>query len=478
MSRAARAACILVLGGNALLVLAGGIFAILSPSQLDYGEPYVVSAIVHLARGGDLYAAVDDLPFRHNNYNPLFQILGVPLALVTGPHFVPFRILAFACVVLAAATSARLVLRVTASRTAAVLAALLPFASAVCFPFMFLARVDALAALLSAGTVAASVLLRGRSRFLVPVLGFLAFTAKQTALAGLAAHILHAILARRYREALCHGALAAILAGLFILTTSVLSEGRFLRHTVTYHLAHDRVPIVGAHLGVPRLVLALGPLLLVGAAAAALAGRHRPPGAMLLHAALAPLFAIALLTKSGSNLNTFIEPVLSLSAATAVGAAHWLRRPRTAVAAALVAVLLTAPAAREHFGHARSLRRRVAAGPTLPAPVRELLRDPGGPPPLFLGLLGAEAIQAGHEAVFDMADFVRLMDAGLWSAENILRHVREGRFPVIGIPKPKGGRSVEREFDPASLTGFPEAVDRHYERLCETEAAVYYRPRR
>ena len=42
-----------------------------SPTSIEYGEPYIVSAAYHAATGGDLYAPVDDLPLLHNNYNPL-----------------------------------------------------------------------------------------------------------------------------------------------------------------------------------------------------------------------------------------------------------------------------------------------------------------------------------------------------------------------------------------------------------------------
>jgi hypothetical protein len=346
---------------------------------------------------------------------------------------------------------------------------------------MALARVDALAAVLSFPTLGHYGAVRKTGRFSLglPILAAIAFTAKQTAVAGILAAFLHRLIEKRFRIAILEGLLYLGLVLAFIGVASIITGGEYWLHAFKYNAVHSLVPIVNEDVPAGRLFSAFGPfmaaLLLLGIVGAV----GRPVSPLLIYALLSPAISITLLAKSGSNFNYFLEPVLAVSAAGAVGAQRvfqfsTLRSEHALAGPILVLAACLVPVGKENFGHSRSLYRRAIAGRTVPHAVRSAILA-SVKPPLLLGLLGSEAIQCGREACFDMADFVRLKDKGLWNVDGLLRRIRSGDFSVIGLPKPPlDRRRLDRNFDVDALGGLRKTVLESCRVLLETPAATYF----
>lgn len=476
--RAAAGAFAAALAAFVLVFAAGGITGIAVPELLETGEPYIVSAAWNLGQGGNLYAPVDDLPFLHNNYNPLVQTLAAPILAWSGPAYWPMRALTFAAAIALLAILTLTVRREGGGAGTAFAAAALPLSCGFVFPWLCLGRVDVFAAMLSTAAVAWAFAHRdggvARRRWWI-LLAVLAFAAKQTMIAGPAAVLAFAAIRGRFGEAVRHGLLYAAGCVVAVGAAQWLSGGQYWLHAVTYNASHDRGGWWPEGLPPAELAWAFGPVLLAAAVLGLPLADRKRQLPWLLWLAFAFPSAFFFVRKSGSHVHYFLESVAALSVCVTLAfearLRTWRARPdrRALAAAAIVLAGLAGAAAvqaRHHhwpaLKHLHGLRTRPDP---VPAEVRRLVRE-GAHPPLLTAKLGSLAIEEGRPAVLDIADFVRLQELGRWRAgDRLVPLILAGRFPVIGLAEFPEGDSALAHFDARRLDGVVEAVEAAYRKL-------------
>lgn len=485
------------------LYLAGASAILMRRSAVEYGEPYIASASYLMGRGGGLYAPVEDLPFLHNNYNPLVQTLLAPLLLATGPAYIPFRALTVLSVLGLLLLCSRYVRRETGARLPALIFVALPLSGGFVFPWLAVGRVDAFAllcagaALFAAHSVPPSASL---PRLLVPaLLCALGFAAKQTMLVVPGAVVLHWLLSRRLRDAAVFAGLAAAGGGLALLAAQLLSGGQYWLHAVVYNASHDRTPLWPEGIDLPGLLDAFGlPWLLVLLASLGAWDFKRHRLAILWFLLSLP-WAFLLVRKDGSHVHYFFEPIVAGAVAGVPGLWRRIeglqRGRRLAPAAAAAAVLAAAipglpwkPPAEWKSGavyHARQVRHFATRELWSPETVMMVAERLAGSkkPALLLAQTASISVECGRAAIFDVADFIRLQRLGLWCAEDrLLPLVRAKEFPVIGVQEFEDP-SQESRFGASAVAGLREAIDAHYRvygRVLSAgggRAATFYAPR-
>ena len=480
LARLAVVGLAVVLVGHLGLLLVGGVAGVRSPTSIEYGEPYIVSAAYHAATGGDLYAPVDELPLLHNNYNPLVQLAVGPW-LVDGVSYTPGRLVTLSSVLLVLGLAGALVWRTTRSVVAGVVGALLPLTCGFMFPWMCVGRVDAFATLCSCAAFCWAAThqegpWRSRAWMLLPA--WIAFAAKQSVVGGCGAALLLAFIRGRRSEAIGLGVLFTVgcagIAGL----ANVLSEGQYWLHAVAYNASHDRGGLWPETLPPLRLLEAIGwPLLILLGICLPKVRKADAPWVCWL--AVTFVLGFMLVRKSGAHVHYFLEAVVAMSVLTASVGARALQaapprglRPALAIFALLVATIPGVPwegpkewrsGAYFKFGQARSLIRIAAAEDPIPAEVRRRI-ETASMSPLLLAKTATIAIECGRPAIFDVADFARLQALGEWDPERLLRHVRAARFPVVAV-QPFDDPDIARLFGVEAIVGLREALELHYQPL-------------
>lgn len=472
-----------VLVGHLCLLLVGGLSGVRSPTSIEYGEPFVVSAAYHAATGGDLYAPVDRLPFIHNNYNPLVQLAVGPW-LADGVSYTPVRVVTFVSVLFILVVAGALVWRATQSVVAAVVGALLPLTCGFMFPWMCVGRVDAFATLCScvafcwAATHQAGSW-RARAWLLLPA--WIAFAAKQSVVGGCGAALLLAFVRGRRSEALGMGVVFTLgcagIAGL----ANLLSDGQYWLHAVVYNASHDRGGLWPETLGPLRTLETMGwPLLILLGICLPKVRKADAPWVCWL--AVTFVLGFLLVRKSGAHVHYFLEAVVAMSVLAGCVGTRLLREssPRTlrpALAIVLVAAS-TVPGvpwrrpgdwrsgAYFKLGQARELACLAAADDPIPGAVRRRI-ETAEAPPLLLAQTATIAIECGRPAIFDVADFARLQAMGEWDSERLLRHVRAGRFPVVAVQRFEDPDIAEL-FGVDAIAGLKAALEKHYRTLPDT----------
>ncbi len=453
-----------------VLFVVGAAFGVKAPIALEVGEPFIVSAAWYSGTGGSLYAPIDGMPFLHNNYHPLAQWMVAPILAMTGPSFVPMRVLTALAAAGIAVIVGVLVARNTGSRGAGAISAGMLFSVGFVFPWLCLGRVDALATFFSCLAMAVGA---GRPRswwWLIPA--WLAFATKQTAIAGASALIVHAwCFGDRRRvvyQALTFGVGAVAIVGLF----SLLTRGESFRHAIVYNAEHDRGTFWPTDLPPLALLWALGPtfvLALVALVAPRLRSLARSP--YLIWFGLSFALALVFVRKSGSHVHYFLESVAALAVLAGIAGhatlASWARRSPGAAfgLAGLLALSVLPIAHQEHWQKLKHFRHLCERKDPIGREVREAVAGSQAPL-LLLSKLGSLAVEAGKPAHLDIADFVRLTALGRFDApKNLVPLIEAKAFGVIGWPSFENDETAAQHFDPARLAGFEAAVRTHYQPL-------------
>lgn len=460
--------------GLLALYLAGAFFALSGTRSLEYGEPFIVSAAWNLSQGGSLYAPVASEPFLHNNYNPLVQTMLAPILAVTGPHPGPGR----AATVLAFLVLLGLLVRVARRQGVpleiAVLAGLLPLGAGFLFPWMVLGRVDVVA---TAFSVAAATVGLATERFtwrqwlLVLVLAWLAFLCKQSVVGGMGAVLLARALRGGWGPAIGIGLIFTAGCAALLGILQLLTDGQHWLHAVVYNASHDRGALWPEALPPARIPEVFGLPLVILLVWAPLFVRPRRDLAWICWPLVAFPLALLLVRKSGSHVHYLLESVCALSLLMAIGVGRTLAeadahahrgRLRLVGIVLLLAAIMTLPVARQHVGKVGWLRLEATHDAGLPAEVVERVRDGDGPS-LLLGKTATLALEQGRAAIFDIADFARLIELERFDPEErLLPLVRARAFPVIAEQVFPPEHPGMRHFSVEAIPGLREAMDAHY----------------
>ena len=482
-SLAVMAPLALALLGSLVIFLLGGGAGLFVPTSLELGEPYVVSASWFLSQGGSLYAPVTQEPFLHNNYNPLLQSLLAPVMSLSGPSFLPFRLVSILSSIGALFLIGLTVRRESGSRLGW-LAGLLPLTSGLVFNWYFLARVDAFAWFLATwgGFVAfkhRDSSARKRAWFLVPALA--AFAAKQSMIGTTGAVLGSALLRGRRREAYTQAGVFFLGCCVILALNAWLSDGQSWFHTILYNAGHQRAALLGRE-NLGRLLSALRLPMVILFASSFYFRRARVPWMVWVAFTLPP--ALWMASKSGSHVHYYHEMMTGMAIAVGMAMTSSARSlpgssvgRRLAVGLVCTMVLVAwIPGAHRDWQIAKRYLRESGAEAPVPAELRTLLReDPR--PALLLGSLADDAIVCGRPALFDMADFVRLQDAGRFDPRrDLFPSIAGHRFSVIGFPK--WGHPVSRYFQVESFRDLVPAVGTYYRLFLETPRGRYYVPRK
>lgn len=294
------------------------VVAVGAEGTLDYGEPFVLNAAIHLDA---LYRPVADYPYLVQNYPPLYPVL-VNLAHLAVPDvFAAGRLVSAIALLLAAGLLYRFIRDHGAHRSFALLAASL-FALSPIAEWGWLARVDALALLFS---VAALMTVHrsadARSAVLAGCLTAAALLTKQTMLAAPIAIVVWLALERGRGAVVRYLGSALAVGGVGLAGLLLWSDGEAWHHLVTYN-----VNVFQLHLlvGSFQLFLLRHPVV-VGTALAGLLllpRRHR----MVKFYFVAAVLVAASVGKIGSRLNYFLPALWASACLSGLVADQVLRR--------------------------------------------------------------------------------------------------------------------------------------------------------
>lgn len=466
-----------------------GIRAVGYPYELDYGEGIVWFQARQLL-AGEAFGPIDRFPAIVFHYTPLFHALSGLLERLGLDGLAAGRALSLlstaAMALLVGAIVRHVALGDGADRRAATIAAtvagltlLVAFPVKVWAPLM---RVDMLAFALALGGMWCGLGALRRPGFvhLAALLFVLALFTKQTMIAAPAATFL-VLLLHRPRTAVAGIATCLVLGSAALTALAVATDGGFLRHVFLYNvnrIALDRLEWIGS--------IALGHGLLIAAAVIGVAAKApairqflaNRRAATVEDAGAAMLFAYLLLTtasnalvlKSGSGVNYFIEwiAVLAIFAGFAVhrglgrtgGPASPIRHVAVIALAAQAALLPAMPYSANMFEKRRpGLDRLVEQVRSAPGPV---ISDD-------MVLL----LRAGRPVLWEPAIFAELAATGAWDERPFVTMIEQQRFAMFVTVQQPGGALFDQRYNPAVA----KALTRAYPRREKVAGLTVHRPR-
>jgi len=402
-----------------------------SPYGRDYGEGCVLAMVQLLHARGTYFTALEDYPFIHGNYPPVFIVLVWPFFAFFGPSLLAPRLLSLAATAALLVVLYDLVRRASAeSRSFAAAFAAMALAPWFVQTWAPMGRVDMLACLFSIAGL--WVVVRGADvRWAFPLF-WLGFFTKQNALIAPAALLIHVWMdgrPRRFARVAVGFAvpLAALFGGLALAT-----GGESYRHLVPYTAAaeYEWGRMVESYVEFAGVAW---PLL----ATIAVAAWRRPAcfasgaGRLLFAYWGLNVLGLATIAKAGAAQNYFIEPWLATLAAAGV-ALSGLTRGTPGAPATRAAVLLVA-AAIGHYSGGAALRR-------LPPPIRhperaqdfrdlwDAVRATDGP---ILSENLTVLVVNRKRVLAEPFGMLLLSRAGLFRPDRIVRDCEAGRFSLI-----------------------------------------------
>lgn len=445
------------------------------PYELDYGEGIVWFQARQLL-AGQAFGPIDRFPAIVFHYTPLFHALSGLLERLGLDGLAAGRALSLASTAAMALLVGAIVRRAALDdggerRAAGIAAAVAGLTLLVAFPVKVwapLMRVDMLAFALSLGGLWCGLIALRRQAFvhLAALLFVLAVFTKQTMIAAPAAVFL-VLLLHRPRTAFAGIATCVVLGSAALAALAAATDGGFLRHVFLYNvnrIALDRLDWIAS--------IALGHVLLIAAAAIGLAtrapairrflaDRRQAPaadvGAAMLVAYLVLTTASnALVLKSGSGVNYFIEwiAVLAIFAGLAVhralandGSASSVRHVAVIALAAQAALLPAMPYSAAMFESRKPGLDRLAA---------EVRSAPGPVISDDMVLL----LRAGRPVLWEPAIFAELGATGAWDERPLVTMIEQRRFALFITVQQPGGALFDQRYNPAVA----EALARAYPR--------------
>ena len=454
------------------------------PYDLEWMEGGMLCHALRLVQGQPIYAE-PSARFVSFAYTPLYPIVLRLLAPVTGVGYLPARAVSVAAFALALVVAYAFVRRAGGSRAAALGTAALPAAAfAPTGAWYDLARVDALFLGLTAAAVVIGWWKRNERAGPVAsaVLMTAAFFAKQTALPFAAALGLALLLVRR-RAAALYASTLVLLGGFLLAWAHLASGGWFWTYTFGLHRRHPFALADAVLLTPARLMLLLGPGLVLLAAALV---RVRTPR-LLYASGMALTGSLASALGAGtewSYYNALIPGVYFVALAVGTAAAVLETRRPVLAPLLLAAAIATAPG-----GLAALVMRalpRTASGLALPLgydlrpylPAADdrtrgdalLARLAAVPGDVFVPDHSFYPHLAGKTTRVHAMNLADLVGAGMRVPRDLVEEVRQKQFSVVVVDVEMGEDGTD---DPATRAareeeaiGLLPGVSRHY-RLAE-----------
>lgn len=497
---AALLALVVVTAGG---VFSNGLFFIAQPYQLNYGEGLAAWQAAHVTDLARSYPPIDHYPFVVFQYPPLYHLATRAVGAMTGDLLMAGRSVSVLSAALLCILAGWITFQTLPHRAdwrmrllAAAFAGALPTAL-YNFNWIWLARVDTLAVLLSFSGVAlfAARPASPTLQILAAVLMTAGLFTRQTALAAPLACLLVALVIDRniaLRLLLTMG----LLGGLVLSWLAWRTHGQVLLHLFRYNQTVFSIPraVFGLLMNTRHvaglLVLAGGAILgvLRGSWALARRGRWDLLAANLrangyrrrifLLAVYSLLAALSALTfgKEGSDINYFLEWNLSLvplagillfRAAPPAGSRARLR-PVWLVALAVPLLLLDTGLDRARDGWLRILDGPLGADREQMDVYRKMLATMGDVSgPVFsedMNLL----YKTGKDIPAEPAMIQFLAKAGMWDERPFVRMIQEHRFGLVVTDSLSGER-----YSPAVA----RAIQQAYEQTAKIGDYLIYRPR-
>jgi len=450
--------------------------ALAFPFPLDYGEGPILDQTLRLAQFENIYRnSFASPPYTVSIYPPLFQLIQVPFAWISGPAFWYGRLISILSAVGAAGLIGLILHTLTGDRIAAAIGGL----TLVAFPYLLqgsvLNRVDALALALSLGGLYATV--RWPSHRQGPwVTGLLftaaAFTSPRYVLAApLTAFVWLWHLEHR-REAL-H--LAAIVTGSCLgvfLSLNLITQGGFTLNTVLANLtSFSWYPVTGywLNLYLNAGYLMIGCLSFIVIERMGEATRSWPLVVpYCLGAALMTLTA----GMPNASANDLLEAAAALSLASGAfiawsGESYWLKALLVFVLAIQINVLIDwsrrdyIPAFMNRVADTRELEQ-----------LAEYIGEAGDPilADEYMGLIPLD----GRRLYFQPFEYKQLQAADLWSESPLIDSIQREEFSVILLYEPLEWNAITVRWTPEVRNN----IYAHY-RLADTLARTFvYRPQK
>jgi hypothetical protein len=459
-----------------LLLLAGK--ALLFPYELDYGEGIVWQQMVLIFQGGG-YGPIDGFPAIVFHYPPVFHAAAYALSATGLDPLAAGRLVSLlatlACALLVGAFAARLA-EGRAARLCGAFAALVALAFWPVGYWAPLMRVDMLAfALGLAGIRFGLAALRRRAFVHAAALCFVAaiFT-KQTAIAAPAATFL-VLLVVRPRTAWT-GIAACLLLGTAVLAAlAIATDGGFLRHIFLYNLNradYSRLAWIGQQALLHLFFFAAAAFAIVQGLAERLP-RYRGRGwraardtlrqrdgdaaflLLLVYFVLTGLMLV-LVAKSGSNLNYFIEWMLTASVFAGVA----VRNSASATRPSLIAALIPAALGAQILLLPGSPPWAVSmAPPRQPALERLEAAVRASPKPIISDDM-VLLMRSGKTVMWEPAIFAELASERAWDERPFIARIRDRQFGFFVTVGDRGSRLFDSRYTPAVAAAMGEAYPR------------------
>jgi hypothetical protein len=402
-----------------------------TPYSRDYGEGCVLAMVQLLAERGNYFVSLQDYPFVHGNYPPVFPLLNLPAYLWLGPSLLVPRLLSIVATVALLLLLARLIWRETGSVALGGTFGLLLLGPWFVQTWAALGRVDMLACLFSLAGLHLFHISgpEGRGRFLGYACLWLAFFTKQNALLAPAALVLGLVLdpTARSRAPRVLAEVSLPLLALFG-ALCLFTGGEAYNHLVPYTAAafYEWERMGRATRDFLTLI---GPLVALILAAAVGLGTFAMRGSTAVYLVYWVLNLLALVTisKAGAAQNYFIEPYLATLVLAALLLGQAARASR-AVARAWPAYVLVTALVVTVTGMDRGRSRLPPQESKEFAELYALVRATNGP------VLSEDlsALVLNRKPVLVEPFGVHLISSkGLMKADRIVADCRLGRFALV-----------------------------------------------
>jgi hypothetical protein len=445
------------------------------PYPVDYGEGPILDQVLRLAHFENIYSPNFDLPpYRIANYPPLYLLVQLPFAWITGPALWYGRSISLLGVLATALFIGLTLHYLTKDLLASTVGALLLLALPYILYWSPFCRVDSLALGLSWAGLFVIVRWNASRKGLFAgalLLTAAVFTRQSYALAApLAAFMWLFATPPRRRAFKLAGEVAGMGLGLFLCLNLVTRGGFFLNivaanvnpffwHTVKDHAVKiwDRLPY----------------LLVSSVAFGAIAFRLRQRSwwlvtPYLLGGALSAL----MIGKDGSNVNYLYELCAGLSLAAgallALPGRQWPLKIALIVPLVWQVHVLFDWSRQEYYSWVMQRIRRDA--PDI-IRLQEIVREADGP--VLADEYMALIPLAGKRLVFQPFEFKQLAAAGLWDQQFFLNAIAQQEFAAILLYDPPTWEALQARWTGAQLA----AIEAHYHRAGRYADTTVYRPR-
>ena len=450
--------------------------ALAFPFPLDYGEGPMLDQTLRLADFENIYRdSFASPPYTVSNYPPLFQLIQVPLAWMSGPAFWYGRLISILSVITAAGLIGLILHTLTGDRIASAIGGL----TLLTFPYLLqgsvLNRVDALALALSLGGLYAAVRWPSHQQGSW-VVGLLftaaAFTNPRYALAAPLTALIWLWHLKHRRQAF---RLAAIVVGSCVglfLTLNLITQGGFYLNTVQANLtvySWDTVTGYLLNLYLNAGFLVIGCLIFFVIERMGEATHSWP---LVVPYSLVATFATLTAGIANASVNDLFEVAAALCLASGAfiawaGESYWLK----ALLVFMLALQINALIDWSRQDYIPALMNKVTDTREVEQ-LAEYVQEAEGPilADEYMGLIPLN----GRRLYFQPIEYKQLQASNLWDESPLVDSIESKEFSVILLYEPRDRSAISVRWTPE----IRNMIYAHY-RLDDTLARTFvYRPQK